>query len=145
MFYCDSAFGEVQCKTENYSIPALTYTGGHTPVGFYAIGPFRINPRIHNSPWYNLFPRKRDDSGWWDYSAFNPETFSSAIGLHRGNSTTRGYSCIAVPLDDCWENLRKVIDSSNDREIIMATSHNIATPVDTEVEAEVIGRLTVHD
>jgi hypothetical protein len=90
----DSSTGEAKCQTENYSKAALTYTGGPTPMGLYAMGPFRINPRIHNSPWYNLYPRKLDNSGWWDYSAFNPETYHSAVGLHRGNSTALGlHSC----------------------------------------------------
>ena len=137
--------GDVECRTTVYSGPALTYTGGHTPVGFYAMGKLRYNDRVYNHPWYNLYPRKKDDSGWWDYAAYNVETLKSAIGLHRGNATTRGWGCVTVPDNDCWAKLEYVVNSYQSTETITATFHDIVIPVDTEVKAEVIGRLTIVD
>ncbi len=105
----------------------------------------RTNPRFFNSTWYKLYPRKRDNSGWWDYGAYNPETYKSSLDLHKGHALNRGYACIAVLGDECWERLTTVINSSVDRDRITATYHDVIKKPDYEVQADIIGYLTIHD
>ncbi|CAF2511138.1 unnamed protein product [Rotaria sp. Silwood2] len=72
-----------------------------TPFGYYKLGTVIWN-RGNGNYWVNLYPKKKNGDGFWDYYCENPDTGRSKIALHPGSITA---GCISVPDSDCWSQL----------------------------------------
>lgn len=106
--------GSVTCTTQ----PPLSETrddrpGGPTPLGEYLIGK-RYTHSKHKIDWYNLYPKKEDNSGYYKYTD-STQKGRSTLALHPG---TISEGCVTVKAstynnDPCWQRIRKVIDSGN--------------------------------
>jgi RHS repeat-associated protein len=82
---------------------------GPTPVGEYLVGTQYQHPR-NNVDWYNLYPRKEDNSGYYPYREKN-KLGRNTMGLHPG---TVSEGCVTVQKgDDCWDKLKKVINGGS--------------------------------
>jgi len=87
--------------------------GGPTPRGEYLIGKRYTNPQ-YNIDWYNLYPKKEDNSGYYGYTQ-RTRTGRYAMGLHPGR-VSLGCVTVKAPTynrDACWQRIRRVIDSGN--------------------------------
>lgn len=85
--------------------------GGPTPLGEYLIGKRRTHPK-HRIDWYNLYPKKEDDSGYYNYIE-TTQKGRSTMGLHPGRNSEGCVTVKALTYDDdpCWQQIREVIDS----------------------------------
>lgn len=84
---------------------------GPAPNGAYAIGPVYKNTQ-HGISWANLYPRKRNGEGWWDYYRANPDVPGSRshIALHPGSLS---YGCVTVTDFSCWSKLESMLKSKS--------------------------------
>ena len=104
----------MSCTAQPSSEPSDDKYGGPTPRGEYLIG-----ERYTHSPgldWYNLYPEKEDNSGYYGY-AQPTQKGRSNMGLHPGIGSL-GCVTVKAPLynnDRCWKKIRKVIDSGSMR------------------------------
>lgn len=105
---------QVTCKKGECSVTCPTQPpretrddrfGGPTPRGEYLIGRRYRHPK--GIDWYNLYPKKEDNSGYYSYSQ-RTKTGRSLMGLHPGS---RSLGCVTVKEQTCWGNIRRVIDS----------------------------------
>ncbi len=51
-------------------------------LGQYLIGTYRL--KDGSIPWFNLYPKSKTSSTYYDYWMKNPETGRSVMGLHEG-------------------------------------------------------------
>ena len=65
--------------------------GGPTPRGEYLIGKWKIHKR-HGIDWYNLYPKKEDNSGYYPYRQPTRKG-RSVMGLHPGKMSL---GCVTV-------------------------------------------------
>jgi len=110
---CKKGDTQVTCPTEPPMQPRDDKQGGPTPFGEYLIGKRRKHPR-HKIDWYNLYPLKEDNSGYYGYTQ-PTKTGRFAMGLHPGK-VSLGCVTVKAPTydkDPCWQRIRKVIDASN--------------------------------
>jgi len=105
----------VTCTTQPTKERRDDKPGGPTPRGEYLIGKRRTH-RTYGIDWYNLYPKKEDNSGYYSYTQ-RTRTGRYAMGLHPG---TISEGCVTVKAstyyynyDPCWQRIRKVIDSGN--------------------------------
>lgn len=87
--------------------------GGPTPLGEYLIGK-RYPHGIRRIDWYNLYPKKEDNSGYYGYRQPTRKG-RYALGLHPG-MISLGCVTVRAPTynsDTCWQRIRRVIDSGN--------------------------------
>jgi hypothetical protein len=83
-------------RTVDLIMPSITddtATGGPTPYGEYLIGQ-RYTHATHNIDWYKLYPRMKNNQGYFGYTAAT-ETGRSAMGLHPG---TVSLGCATVDI-----------------------------------------------
>ena len=103
----------VTCTTQPPSEPRDDKYGGPTPRGEYLIGKRYTHPS-HRIDWYNLYPKKEDNSGYYGYTQ-PTQKGRYAMGLHPG-TVSLGCVTVKAPLynnDPCWKKIRKVIDSGS--------------------------------
>ena len=103
----------VTCTTQPPSEPRDDKYGGPTPRGEYLIGKRYSHPS-HRIDWYNLYPKKEDNSGYYGYTQ-PTQKGRYAMGLHPG-TVSLGCVTVKAPLynnDPCWKKIRKVIDSGS--------------------------------
>ena len=81
--------------------------GGPTPRGEYLIGKRYTHPQ-KEIDWYNLYPKKEDNSGYYDYRQ-RTQKGRNTMGLHPG---TVSLGCVTVK-QTCWLKIRSVIDSGS--------------------------------
>ncbi|XP_074633548.1 uncharacterized protein LOC141892246 [Acropora palmata] len=103
---CKKGGSSVTCTTQPPTVTRDDQDKGPTPRGEYLIGRRYIHWR-YNIEWYNLFPKKEDNSGYYSYTQ-STKTGRSHMGLHPG-SVSEG--CVTVKESTCWGNIRSVIDS----------------------------------
>ena len=99
------------CVTQPPAQTDDTKYGGPTPLGEYLIGKRYTNPS-YGIDWYNLYPKKEDNSGYYRYTQ-PTQTGRYAMGLHPG-TISEGCVTVKAPLyndDPCWKKIRKVVDS----------------------------------
>ena len=75
-----------------------------TPLGYYRLGAVEWNSGKKRS-WLNLYPKKKNGLGYWDYYCENPDTKRSKIALHPGSISL---GCVSIPDAVCWEALEKI-------------------------------------
>ncbi|XP_067040337.1 uncharacterized protein [Acropora muricata] len=103
---CKKGGSSVTCTTQPPTETRDDKDGGPTPRGEYLIGRRHTHWR-KKIDWYNLFPKKEDNSGY--YSSTQPtETGRSHMGLHPGSVSL---GCVTVKEGTCWDNIHSVIDS----------------------------------
>ena len=104
---------QVTCPTQPPKEARDDKQGGPTPLGEYLIGN-RYKHRRHNIDWYNLYPKKEDNSGYYGYTQPTKKG-RFAMGLHPGK-VSLGCVTVKAPTydnDPCWQKIRKVIDAGN--------------------------------
>ncbi|XP_015748159.1 PREDICTED: uncharacterized protein LOC107327945 isoform X2 [Acropora digitifera] len=103
---CKKGGSSVTCTTQPPTETRDDKDGGPTPRGEYLIG--RRNTHWRKKiDWYNLFPKKEDNSGYYSYTQ-STKTGRSHMGLHPGSFSL---GCVTVKESTCWGNIRSVIDS----------------------------------
>ena len=99
------------CPTQPTAETRDDQDGGPTPRGEYLIGK-RYTHKKHKIDWYNLYPKKEDNSGYYPHDK-PTQTGRSHMGLHPG-TVSLGCVTVKAPLyndDPCWKKIRKVVDS----------------------------------
>ena len=112
-FFFHRGRSSVTCTTQPPAERRDDRFGGPTPRGEYLIGKRYTNP-TYNIDWYNLYPKKEDNSGYYGYTQ-RTRTGRYAMGLHPGR-TSLGCVTVKAPRynsDPCWQRIRRVIDSGN--------------------------------
>ena len=107
-FFYRGLWSSVTCTTQPPSQPRDDLFGGPTPRGEYLIGK-RYTHRKHGIDWYNLYPKKQDNSGYYGYTQ-RTEKGRFAMGLHPG---TVSLGCVTVKTQTCWNQIRGIIDRGN--------------------------------
>ena len=103
----------VTCRTQPPAEPRDDRPDGPTPRGEYLIGKRYRHPRI-KIDWYYLYPKKEDNSGYYNY--WTPtKKGRSTMGLHPGKTSLGCVTVYAPSYDDdpCWKRIRRVLDSGN--------------------------------
>lgn len=103
---CKKGGRSVTCTTQPPTVTRDDQNKGPTPRGEYLIGRRYIH-WPYNIEWYNLFPKKEDNSGYYSHTQ-STKTGRSHMGLHPG-SVSEGR--VTVKESTCWGNIRRVIDS----------------------------------
>ena len=93
-----------------------TQTGGPTPLGEFLIGE-RYEHATHKIDWYKLYPRMKDNTGYFGYGAAT-ETGRATMGLHPGGNSA---GCVTIDSDGAtphdtnteWIALQKFVDSGS--------------------------------
>ena len=101
------------CPTVPPVVQSEDKEGGPTPLGEYLIGKRRTNP-TYNIDWYNLYPKKENNCGYYGYRKPNKKG-RDKMGIHPGK-VSQGCVTVKAPnydKDACWKKIRKVIDSGN--------------------------------
>lgn len=104
---------QVTCETQPPNEPRDDRYGGPTPLGEYLIGKKYTNPQ-YNIDWYNLYPKKEDNSGYYGYTQ-PTRTGRYAMGLHP-RQVSLGCVTVKAPTynsDRCWRQISAVVDSGN--------------------------------
>lgn len=96
---CTKGGVSATCGTVSPSQTRDDRFGGPTPLGEYLIG------KRYNIDWYNLYPKKEDNSCYYQRTRKG----RYAISLHPG---TRSLGCVTV-VKSCWPSIRSVVDSGN--------------------------------
>ena len=95
--------GSVTCTT------ASTNSADKLPTGYYYIGEARIH-EVHNVRWFNLYPKRQNAKGFWDYHTQVPELgCRGGFGLHEGSISL---GCVTVTDMSCFGNLRNEITNN---------------------------------
>ncbi|CAF0936948.1 unnamed protein product [Adineta steineri] len=89
---------KVSCQT----VSPMSYAAD-TPVGSYVIAPTSPRKGVF---WYNLYPKRISQAGYWDYYCKNPDTGRSKIAFHSG---TISEGCITVTDNTCAKQMKELI------------------------------------
>jgi len=95
---------KVKCGDQECS--AIT---DNTPIGYYKLGAVEWNSGKRRY-WVNLYPKKINGNGYWDYYCANPDTGRSKIALHPGSIS---FGCISIPDSSCWFRLEAQLKQQN--------------------------------
>ncbi|XP_068698314.1 uncharacterized protein [Montipora foliosa] len=110
---CRKGRDSATCRTQAPRETRDDRFGGPTPRGEYLIGKRYTNPQ-YRIDWYNLYPKKEDNSGYYGYTQ-RTRKGRYAMGLHPG-TTSLGCVTVRAPTynsDPCWQRIRRVIDNGN--------------------------------
>ena len=100
----------LKCDTQPARSTDSAVKNSPAPDGLYAIGSVYTHG-TKNRPWANLYPRKKDGDGWWDYYRENPDVpgLRSHIALHPGLTSL---GCVTVK-ESCWSKIESMLKSKS--------------------------------
>uniref|UniRef100_A0A6P8JH65 Uncharacterized protein LOC116309115 n=1 Tax=Actinia tenebrosa TaxID=6105 RepID=A0A6P8JH65_ACTTE len=96
---------------------------GPTPYGEYLIGKHRYDTNYPGLDWFNLYPKKEDNTGYYGYFSANNQG-RSQMGLHPGRVS---WGCVTVSTphcsggdiincynsDSCWTSIKNIVNSGH--------------------------------
>ncbi|XP_032227125.1 uncharacterized protein LOC116610374 isoform X2 [Nematostella vectensis] len=95
---------------------------GPTPYGEYLIGTQSTSTNYAGLDWYNLYPKKEDNSGYYPYHQPNHQG-RSHMGLHPGRVslgcvTVKAGGCSSGDVscynrDSCWRQIKSIVNSGH--------------------------------
>ena len=87
----------------------------------FAIGEMKSTSGAHATQWFDLYPKKLNNKGWWHYKGKNSDKSSTGkFLLHSRDKIKSGVEGILVNDLVCWADIYSVINTSQKFEKIDA-------------------------